>query len=229
MSLHTLYESQNSISYIYQSNFLIETLMTKLFFSFLIILTVLLQSCTQEAPQISQASKDAALTLAQESQKAMGMHLMNEINKHGLLHAISFCNDTAEILTHSKSHTYSRELGRILKVDIKRASDKNRNPNNTTNKKELAFMDIAKTKLLNGETIEPEYQKSGDMVTAYIPIMTKAICLNCHGKPSNMKPEVVAKIKELYPQDKAINYEDGELRGIWVVRMKEIDSERINP
>lgn len=40
---------------------------------------------------------------------------------------------------------------------------------------------------------------------------TAALCLNCHG--SEVKPEVKAKIDALYPNDQAIGYQEGQIRG----------------
>lgn len=41
-------------------------------------------------------------------------------------------------------------------------------------------------------------------------------CLTCHGK--NLKPEVVAKIDQLYPNDQARGYALGQLRGAFTLR-----------
>ena len=42
-----------------------------------------------------------------------------------------------------------------------------------------------------------------------------AVCLKCHG--TDLSPEVTAKMTELYPQDKATGYKEGDLRGAFVV------------
>jgi len=41
-------------------------------------------------------------------------------------------------------------------------------------------------------------------------------CLACHGK--NLKPEVAAKIDQLYPKDQARGYDLGQLRGAFTLR-----------
>lgn len=47
------------------------------------------------------------------------------------------------------------------------------------------------------------------------PIMIQPLCLNCHG--SELHPEVAAKISELYPDDKATGFGEGDFRGVfWV-------------
>jgi hypothetical protein len=45
-------------------------------------------------------------------------------------------------------------------------------------------------------------------------IPTGAVCLTCHG--TEVKPEVLTKIKELYPNDKATGYQEGDIRGAFV-------------
>jgi hypothetical protein len=183
----------------------------------LLLILVITQSCKQEKQQITQATKDAAIRYAQGSQKVLGKGLMQAIKKHGLSYAITFCNDTAEVLTQSVST--------VLNVKMKRVSDKNRNLFNGANPKELAYISKSKSLLLNGKTINSEFSISGAIVTAYIPIMTKPICLSCHGEVANMDSNVVAKIKKLYPDDNAMNYKDQELRGIWVIELQNIASE----
>jgi hypothetical protein len=55
----------------------------------------------------------------------------------------------------------------------------------------------------------------------YYPILTNAMCLQCHGKPEeDIKPSTLSKLHMLYPQDKGVGYEENELRGIWVVEME---------
>jgi hypothetical protein len=49
------------------------------------------------------------------------------------------------------------------------------------------------------------------------PIVMQAMCLACHGNSEQINPEVKAKLSELYPTDKAINYQAGQLRGAVVL------------
>ena len=47
------------------------------------------------------------------------------------------------------------------------------------------------------------------------PIMTQSLCLTCHGK--ELHPDVVERVKELYPEDQAIGFNAGDFRGVfWV-------------
>jgi hypothetical protein len=47
------------------------------------------------------------------------------------------------------------------------------------------------------------------------PIYVKPLCLTCHG--SNLEPGLRAKLSELYPQDRATGFNEGDFRGLmWV-------------
>jgi hypothetical protein len=43
------------------------------------------------------------------------------------------------------------------------------------------------------------------------------LCLQCHGKPEERKADAYTLIEQYYPNDKAINYDLGALRGMWKV------------
>jgi hypothetical protein len=46
-------------------------------------------------------------------------------------------------------------------------------------------------------------------------IPTEAMCLTCHG--TEISPAVLTRVNQLYPQDKAIGFKEGDLRGAFVV------------
>jgi Protein of unknown function (DUF3365) len=57
-------------------------------------------------------------------------------------------------------------------------------------------------------------------MTGYYPILTNAMCLQCHGKPNvDISITTLDKIHALYPDDRATGYVVNELRGLWVVEM----------
>ncbi len=104
---------------------------------------------------------------------------------------------------------------------IKRASDQPRNPNNTANKKELKQIKHFKSLVAEGKTgkeIQPKVEVDGNFVHFYYPILTNKMCLQCHGiKNKEIKPEVLAELAELYPEDQATGYRDNEVRGVWSI------------
>jgi hypothetical protein len=47
------------------------------------------------------------------------------------------------------------------------------------------------------------------------PLITQPVCLTCHGRV--LAPEIAARVAELYPEDEAIGFEVGDLRGVlWI-------------
>ena len=70
----------------------------------------------------------------------------------------------------------------------------------------------------NGKPVEvwQVSEASGQPAFQYMSaIPTQKLCLGCHGK--SIAPEVKAKLAELYPEDKATGFSEGDLRGAFVV------------
>lgn len=40
------------------------------------------------------------------------------------------------------------------------------------------------------------------------------LCLNCHGDKNMLSEEVSAQLANLYPEDKATGYREGDFRGV---------------
>ncbi len=60
------------------------------------------------------------------------------------------------------------------------------------------------------------------LVGFYAPIITNTLCLQCHGKPgSDIKPKVLASLKDLYPNDMAKGYDANQVRGLWSIDFKD--------
>lgn len=150
--------------------------------------------------------------LAMQTKAVLGKNLLGAINADGTEHALAFCNTRAYPLTDS--------MATALNADIKRVSDKNRNPNNAANATELAYIAQAKEALAKGETAKPHLQEIEGRMVGYYPIMTDKMCLQCHGQTqTEVLPATLTAIQALYPKDKAVGYKANELRGIWVVSM----------
>jgi hypothetical protein len=60
----------------------------------------------------------------------------------------------------------------------------------------------------------PRVVPLGEGRTGYVePIVTQPLCLACHG--SSLAPDVAERIAELYPDDRAVGFAAGELRGVF--------------
>ena len=155
---------------------------------------------------------EQGLNFAMQTQKVLAENLMNEINTQGTVHAFTFCSAKAFALTDS--------MALALNIQIKRVSDKPRNPNNKANKQESAYITKSKEFLENGDKITPKMTETNGKMVGYYPIMTNQICMQCHGnQDTEVLSETLLQINKLYPNDKGIDYNINELRGIWVVEM----------
>jgi cytochrome c553 len=152
---------------------------------------------------------DIGLEYALSTKKVLGKNLMGAIQEKGTIEALAFCNMQAMPLTDSMSVKYNAQ--------IKRVSDKNRNPNNKANAVELKHIETFKNLVANKQETKPIVAEDGNKVNFYFPITTNTMCLQCHGKPENIKPEVRAKTLKLYPNDLAVGYGENEVRGIWSI------------
>jgi hypothetical protein len=131
---------------------------------------------------------------------------------------VSVCSDTAHLLTNN--------FGIQKGVYIRRVSFKNRNGNNYPDdfeKKVLSKFELLyQNKELNSETEHAEIVQEGEFkYLRYLkPILVQAECLNCHGSGNDIMPEVKQLIAQEYPNDKAVGYLIGDLRG--VVSLKKV-------
>ena len=112
--------------------------------SSLVIGIFLMQSCADKKPEtvkknvqyVSGADEVTCLKLGKEIVDSVGaslkQNLLGAMEKGGPQNAISFCNQNAVALTSSYSLKYNTE--------VKRVSDKNRNPSNAANETELAVL-----------------------------------------------------------------------------------------
>ena len=158
------------------------------------------------------ASLELGQNFVMQTQKVLAKNLINEINTKGTEHALTFCSVKAYPLTDS--------MAQSLSAQIKRVTDKIRNPDNKANKQEAAYITASKKLLAKGEKIKPEMTETNKKIVGYYPIMTNKMCLQCHGNPNTeVSSETLLRIKELYPNDKALDYKANELRGIWVIEM----------
>lgn len=129
--------------------------------------------------------------------------LTSAIADGGFLHAISFCNEAAYPITS----VYQREG-----ITIRRASDRYRNPENMADSLESAAL------ALFVSDKSPRIIRTNEGVHYVKPIVVQGMCLYCHGVPGKeIKPEVLAAIREKYPEDRATGYQEGDLRGLWHV------------
>ncbi len=172
---------------------------------------VTVDSSTMQA--LSEEAKSALQVVGGRLQGA----LQKAMRSGGPVNAIAVCNTSAPEI----AGVVSGEKG----LHISRVSLKNRNPEmgkaNMWQTKVLEEFEARKAggekpmTLFYSEVVEHGGQQEFRYMRA---ISTGKVCLNCHG--TNISPAVQKKLTELYPQDKAIGYKEGDLRGAFVVLKK---------
>jgi hypothetical protein len=147
--------------------------------------------------------------------KLLGV-LKEEIDKGGPASAIGVCRDKAPKMAKAASEKTGWA--------IRRVSLKNRNPKAVPDAWEEAVLKEFDKRAAAGE--KPTSLEKGEVVMAdgkkmyrYMKALpTQDLCLNCHGTPDRISPEVKAKLGELYPNDKATGYHAAEIRGAVTIK-----------
>ncbi len=137
--------------------------------------------------------------------------LQDEIAKSGHANAISVCREKAPAM--------AKGLSEKTGWAIRRVSLKNRNPKAVPDAWEEAVLREFEQRLAAGQS-PVTMDKSevvvidGQKTMRYMKALpTQELCMNCHGKPNKVSADVQAKLKELYPDDKATGYDVGQIRG----------------
>ena len=170
-------------------------------------------SCTQK----DSFDKEKYLKLGKETAQLTGKILLKNVKKtikeQGPMEAISFCNLKAYPLTDS--------LSKLHNAEIKRAAIKYRNTFNQANKKEEKIIKEYIKQLLENKKLKPIVEKSGNAINFYAPIRLKKACLTCHGSVGTaISDTLYGHMKNLYPKDLAIDFKEGDIRGIWSISFK---------
>jgi len=141
--------------------------------------------------------------------------LQEAIAANGPAGALDFCKVNALPLLKSLESKHA--------VTLRRVSSQPRNPADAPNEQEIPLLDAYAYNAENNILADPSIQKieGGEVLLYTKPIlMANALCLSCHGDPKkDIAPETAAKLKQLYPQDPATGYAQGDLRGMWALRL----------
>ncbi len=152
--------------------------------------------------------------------KMLGKALKTEMKAHmkqdpSGLEALAFCSGSADTITkevNAKLPAYAKVRRTALRV----RNDKVNAPDATDKKVMAEFEKEIAAKKLTPKSIE--VVKVGDTTRIYKPLVTKKMCLKCHG--SDLSPKIADAIKSAYPNDKATGFKEGSLRGVIVAEIK---------
>lgn len=172
---------------------------------------ILFLGCADRRTEVSEDQLEGMRATSMEFMKSLKGILIKQMQTKGVLQAVSVCSDTAQVLTNN--------FGLQKGVFIRRVSLRNRNENifpDDFEKKVLnKFELLRQNNELDNNTEHIEIVKEGEYTyIRYLkPILVQAECLNCHGSGNEILPEVKELIALKYPNDKAISYSIGDLRG----------------
>lgn len=161
----------------------------------------------QEADWVADA-RAAAMRLPPKLVTALN----EEIARSGPEGAIGVCRDMAPPMAKEVSMSTGWQLKRVsLKArNASRATpdDWERGALEEFDRRAAAGENPAK--LEKAEIVERDGQRAYRYAKA---LPTQALCLNCHGALDTLTPEVRARLKEHYSEDRATGYTVGQVRG----------------
>ena len=166
----------------------------------------------QDGPSIDslQALNLSSLgdSISTAAQGALMKQLMQAMQSKGPGYAVNFCSEQAIPITDSLSQSYG--------CDTKRVALRNRNPANALTETDKVVYDGFERDLANGVSLQSQVVAQQGTILFYKPIvLAMPACLKCHGNSNELDPAAYAAIQTLYPEDKAIGFGMGELRGMW--------------
>jgi hypothetical protein len=137
------------------------------------------------------------------------VRLQNAIKEGGPENAIQVCNIAAPEIASTLSNKYEWKIGRT--------SLKTRNPKNKPDDWEQQVLAQFEQQKQEGADISKldYYENTPEGFRYMKTIPTQGLCLTCHGEP--ISDPLKAKLDQLYPEDKAIGYKAGDIRGAFTI------------
>ncbi len=140
--------------------------------------------------------------------------LLKTIEARGIAGAISFCNTNASGITQSYADTFL----------INRTALRWRNENNKPDSLELIILRQMSDEFASMKTSRSHLVRTEESIHVFKPIIMQGLCVNCHGKPNEeITQSTLTEISRLYPRDRAVNFKEGDLRGMWHITFKTPD------
>jgi hypothetical protein len=138
--------------------------------------------------------------------------LTEAIAKGGPENALEVCFERAPEI--------AAEVGETHGITLRRATTKPRNPKNAADDREKRILAAFGMALDQKQPPKPLTVTNPDgSAVLFAPIViANPLCLQCHGNTEDdIAPLTLTAISKLYPDDKATNYQLGDLRGLWSV------------
>ena len=130
------------------------------------------------------------------------------------IEAAKFCSEKAAEMAKEVAKNFPEN------VKVRRVAVKYRNPNNKPDEIDLEVLKKMEEGLkAQNLPKKPIVVDVNGTKRVYVPLIVEKACLKCHGDPKNMNSMVKRIIKEKYPEDKAVGFREGDLRGAVVAEI----------
>lgn len=165
-------------------------------------------------PDEETAAMELGAVAAEQLTGTLVRHLTTALDSAGTAGAIDFCSGQAPALTR-------RAAGSSGHLEIKRTSDRVRNPANAPDSLEAEALAYFADRLASGAELPRAWlQVEGDTAVRYYrPLVVSELCVQCHGPVTALASDVLAALAERYPTDHATGYLPGDFRGLIRVRI----------
>lgn len=177
---------------------------------------VLISSCTIWTPfdqkQIDLASERASTAAGQLFQRLSG-ELSTAMAGGGPAAAILVCKERAPQI--------AEEIESNTGIDIERTALRVRNAANAPDEWETETMQAFVARRLGGEQWlgMTAVRIEGEQLRWMRPIPLGPMCAACHGEDTQIAQDTRRALLEIYPDDKAVGFRVGELRGAFTARL----------
>jgi hypothetical protein len=179
------------------------------------------ESATPPPANEAQATDEIpheALERAQSASRALAgelkAKLLSEIQAHGPAAAIEVCSEVAQ----ETAAAHSQE-----DLSVRRVSLKARNPEDLPDPWEEEQLERLAALQQRGDLPPFVARLVGEGAARELrylePLTIHAVCLSCHGDPTRFEPGVREILERKYPDDRAVGYLTGDLRGAVSVRV----------
>jgi hypothetical protein len=160
----------------------------------------------QQERQTQHIGEEAAVTLG----RALMSRVQAAAQEGGPVYAMDFCSLRAQDLTGEIEDTLRPGM------QVKRTSFRYRNPLNAPDPYEEEALRYFEQAMAEQGSLPDNYVQfvHANEYRYYKPIVVQEFCLNCHGDPETFPAELRQVLNERYPNDNAVNYQEGDFRGV---------------
>ncbi len=192
--------------------------MKSLFFTSLVTSTLLFasQSNTSDPLKIKEEGIGYIKMLGSALKKELQTQMKADKTA---LKAVKFCTDKASLITQEVNKKLPK-YAKVRRTALKLRNHTQNYADAIDTKVMQEYVDAIKVNSFNPHQIK--VVKEGNTTRVYKPLLTLPVCLKCHG--TDIKGELKEHINKAYPEDKAVDFKVGSLRGAIVAEIQKESS-----